>query len=165
MEVYRFVHHWVSNRMILVTAVYFLKYIIWPNKMVMPFPCVDDARNLHYRIHLNLYIHNRSYIYVDLWNLHHSKKFIDLMFPLIRVYIEPIIFVLNTYQAHETNIWTNMTCITLYNRSEQESTLMYKAATNAIKEIFFILSTFHPLHIVEDKWRCKCHWSYIITSI
>ena len=86
-------------------------------------------------------------------------------FLLIRVYIKPIIFVLNTYQMHETNIWTNMICITLYERSEQESTLIYKAATNAIKEIFFILSTFHPLHIVEDKWHCKCHWSYIITSI
>ena len=61
-EVYRFVHHWVSNRMILVTAVYFLEYIIWPNKMVMPFPCVDDTRNLHYRIHLNLHI--QSWIYI-----------------------------------------------------------------------------------------------------
>ena len=29
----------------------------------MPFPCVDDARNLHYRIHLNLHIQSCIYIH------------------------------------------------------------------------------------------------------
>ena len=67
----------------------------------MPFPCVDDARNQHYRIYLNLHIHSRLYISRSM-KFTSFEKVHRYNVPLIRVYIKPIIFVLNTYQVHET---------------------------------------------------------------